>query len=45
MGDPAGVGPEVAAKALAKHDLATLCRPLLVGDADVMHKARRRGFA
>jgi 4-hydroxythreonine-4-phosphate dehydrogenase len=39
MGDPAGVGPEVAAKALARHDVETCCRPLLVGDAGVMHKA------
>jgi 4-hydroxythreonine-4-phosphate dehydrogenase len=39
MGDPAGVGPEVAAKALAFHDVGTWCRPLLVGDADVMHMA------
>jgi 4-hydroxythreonine-4-phosphate dehydrogenase len=39
MGDPAGIGPEVAAKALARHDVGTTCRPLLLGDADVMRRA------
>jgi 4-hydroxythreonine-4-phosphate dehydrogenase len=39
MGDPAGVGPEVAARALSGHDLHAACRPLLVGSAAVMKKA------
>jgi 4-hydroxythreonine-4-phosphate dehydrogenase len=39
MGDPAGVGPEVSVKALARHNVANWCRPLLVGDAGVMHRA------
>jgi 4-hydroxythreonine-4-phosphate dehydrogenase len=39
MGDPAGVGPEVAVKALARHDVGARCRPLLVGDSDVMRRA------
>jgi len=39
MGDPAGIGPEVAAKALAHHDLAACCRPLLVGNASVLQHA------
>jgi len=39
MGDPGGVGPEVAAKALARPDVKTWCRPLIVGDAGVMSKA------
>jgi 4-hydroxythreonine-4-phosphate dehydrogenase len=36
MGDPAGVGPEIAVRALA--DVATyrICRPLIVGDAAVI---------
>lgn len=41
MGDPAGVGPEVAAKALAQHDLEDHCRPLVVGSAEVMQEALR----
>jgi len=39
MGDPASVGPEVAAKALAREEVWGCCRPLLVGDARVMAKA------
>jgi 4-hydroxythreonine-4-phosphate dehydrogenase len=39
MGDPAGVGPEVTAKALAREDVWACCRPLVVGDAGVMEKA------
>ena len=33
MGDPAGVGPEIAVKALAEPDVYDICRPLVVGDA------------
>jgi 4-hydroxythreonine-4-phosphate dehydrogenase len=39
MGDPAGVGPEVTAKALAREEVWSCCRPLVVGDARVMAKA------
>jgi len=39
MGDPAGVGPEVTAKALAREDVWERCRPLVVGDAAVLEKA------
>lgn len=39
MGDPAGVGPEVVARALARSEVWECCRPLIVGDADVMRKA------
>jgi 4-phospho-D-threonate 3-dehydrogenase / 4-phospho-D-erythronate 3-dehydrogenase len=33
MGDPAGVGPEIVMKALARVEPYELCRPLVVGDA------------
>ena len=33
MGDPAGVGPEVIVKALARADVAAMCRPVVIGDA------------
>jgi len=33
MGDPAGVGPEVVAKSLARPQISGLLRPLVVGDA------------
>lgn len=39
MGDPAGVGPEVAARALTRAEVWERCRPLVVGDAGVMRKA------
>lgn len=36
MGDPAGVGPEIAAKALAKKEVYEIAKPLIVGDAKVI---------
>ena len=39
MGDPAGVGPEVMAKALARDDVWECCRPLVVGDVAVLERA------
>lgn len=39
MGDPAGIGPEIAVKTFADPQLYTLCRPLLCGNVDVMRKA------
>lgn len=41
MGDPAGVGPEVIAKALDRSEAWEVCRPLVVGDARWMEKASR----
>lgn len=39
IGDPAGVGPEVTAKALSSSEVWDYCRPLVVGDADVLGQA------
>jgi 4-hydroxythreonine-4-phosphate dehydrogenase len=39
LGDPAGVGPEVTAKALARSEVWDCCRPLVVGDAGVLARA------
>ncbi len=39
MGDPAGIGPEIAAKALARREILEACRPLVVGDVRVMRRA------
>ena len=36
MGDPAGVGPEIIAKALAQPEVAAACRPVVIGDRSVM---------
>ena len=41
MGDPAGVGPEIAAKALAQEDVREKARSLVIGDARVMAAAAR----
>jgi 4-hydroxythreonine-4-phosphate dehydrogenase len=43
MGDPAGIGPEIIAKALAQPRVHEICRPVVVGDEKVMHDAV--GFA
>ena len=40
MGDPAGVGPEIAVKALSAEEVYALCRPLVIGDARVLAKAK-----
>jgi len=39
MGDPAGIGPEVLVKTLAHESVWSHCRPLAVGDADVLRQA------
>jgi len=41
MGDAAGVGPEIVVKALALEEMYALCRPLVVGDAGVLARARQ----
>lgn len=38
MGDPAGIGPEVIAKALAGRQLQRLCFPLVIGSYPVMER-------
>ena len=40
-GDPAGIGPEIAAMTLAEEDIQQGCRPLVIGDACVMETAVR----
>ncbi|WP_313890901.1 4-hydroxythreonine-4-phosphate dehydrogenase PdxA [Psychrobacillus sp.] len=39
MGDAAGIGPEITVKSLAKEELYNMCKPLVVGDANVLRKA------
>lgn len=41
MGDPAGIGPEIAAKAFHKGDWMTRCRAVVIGDAGVLRQACR----
>jgi len=42
MGDPASIGPEIAIKALLNENIYIICRPLLVGDAEVFRDIVRR---
>src|SRR5687767_9195431 len=35
-GDPAGIGPEITAKALSLKEIYDVCKPLVVCDADIM---------
>jgi 4-hydroxythreonine-4-phosphate dehydrogenase len=41
MGDPAGIGPEIAVKALSKPAIYSLCRPLIVGDFNLLQKTAK----
>ena len=38
MGDAAGIGPEIMAKALSLREIYETCRPVVIGDADVMRE-------
>lgn len=40
MGDVCGIGPEIIARSLADPELYDLCRPVVVGDADALIRAR-----
>ncbi len=40
-GDPAGIGPEITAKALTEAEIYDICRPMAVCDAAVMKEAVR----
>ncbi|HCG64548.1 MAG: 4-hydroxythreonine-4-phosphate dehydrogenase PdxA [Spirochaetae bacterium HGW-Spirochaetae-4] len=39
VGDPAGIGPEITAKALAEKHIYDICRPLVVCDLRIMEEA------
>ena len=39
VGDPAGIGPEVTAKALAVPEIYEICRPLAIAEAEIMKAA------
>jgi 4-phospho-D-threonate 3-dehydrogenase / 4-phospho-D-erythronate 3-dehydrogenase len=41
MGDPAGIGPEVIAKAVAGRVLQKVCRPIVIGSFPVMERTIR----
>jgi len=39
MGDPAGIGPEIIIKALADRNIYGLCRPVVLGDPEILSSA------
>ena len=39
MGDPSGIGPEIAARAFARKTIYAACRPVLIGHTPTMQKA------
>lgn len=39
LGDPAGVGPEIVVKALKNKEIYYQCKPLVIGDYEVLRKA------
>lgn len=41
MGDPASIGPEITVKALSRKDVYDYCRPVVVGDACMLEKAKK----
>jgi len=41
VGDPAGIGAEITAKALSLAEIYKVCRPLVVGEAEMMREAVR----
>src|SRR5271157_5155789 len=42
IGDPGGIGPEVALKAIISNDIAGLCQPVIIGDRVVIEEAVER---
>ena len=39
LGDPAGVGPEIVAAACSLPEVHQWCRPVIVGPAEIVHRA------
>ena len=39
MGDPAGVGPEITVKALRDPEVYERCKPLVIGDREILERA------
>lgn len=41
MGDPASIGPEISLKALNKKEIYEKCRPIIVGDVEILKAAQK----
>ncbi|MCM1078718.1 MAG: 4-hydroxythreonine-4-phosphate dehydrogenase PdxA [Bacteroidales bacterium] len=39
MGDPAGIGPEICVRSLARKETYALCKPIIIGDAKIIQLA------
>jgi 4-hydroxythreonine-4-phosphate dehydrogenase len=45
IGDPAGIGPEISLKASQDKEITALCRPVIIGDRNVLqHRANKLGL-
>ena len=42
QGDPAGVGPELCLKAIARSEVLDVCRPVILGDVNVLKQIAHR---
>jgi 4-hydroxythreonine-4-phosphate dehydrogenase len=42
MGDPCGIGPEITVRTLADKSVHDKCKPLLIGDADILEQAAEK---
>jgi len=42
MGDPAGIGPEVILKTLLRDDVYQVCRPIVLGDINVLRMVSKK---
>ena len=43
MGDPAGIGPEIACKMFAEKEIYDFCRPLVIGDSACLNEGMKVG--
>ena len=41
IGDPAGIGPEIVLKALGNKGLYEICKPLVIGDINILKRIDR----
>ena len=42
MGDPAGIGPEIAVKALKSDAVHRICRPVIYGNTAVIEREKNK---
>lgn len=42
LGDPAGIGPEVVVKSLSHPHIYEVCRPLVIGEKNILHQTLNR---